>query len=81
MKNSDNANKNEMNYNKNERQRKQTDPQYQVRESVLFIGTQFSNLYLHRSLTGYFDFRVVVRNDALVRRLRSQRSRPCAVGR
>ena len=33
------------------------------------------------SLTGYFYFRRVVRNDSLVRRLRRQRSRPCAVGR
>jgi hypothetical protein len=33
------------------------------------------------SITGYFYFRRVVRNDSLVRRLRRQRSRPCAVGR
>ena len=33
------------------------------------------------SITGYFYFRRVVRNDSLVRRLRKQRSRPCAVGR
>ena len=32
-------------------------------------------------ITGYFYFRRVVRNDSLVRRLRRQRSRPCAVGR
>jgi hypothetical protein len=33
------------------------------------------------SITGYFYFRRVVRNDSLVRRLRRQCSRPCVVGR
>ena len=37
--------------------------------------------YFYFSITGYFYFRRVVRNDSLVRRLRRQRSRPCAVGR
>jgi hypothetical protein len=35
--------------------------------------------YSYFSLTGYFYFRRVVRNDSRVRRLRRQRSRPCAV--
>jgi len=39
----------------------------------------YSIFYL--SITGYFYFRRVVRNDSLVRRLRRQRSRTCAVGR
>ncbi len=38
-------------------------------------------LNFYFSLTGYFYFRRVVRNDSLVRRLRRQRSKPCAVGR
>ena len=33
------------------------------------------------SITGYFYFRRVVTNDSLVRRLRRQQSRPCAVAR
>jgi len=37
--------------------------------------------YFYFSITGYFYFRRVVRNDSLVRRLGRQRSRPCAVGR
>ena len=48
------------------------------------LSTRSYSSIFHRfyfSLTGYFYFRRVVRNNSLVRRLRRQRSRPCAVGR
>jgi hypothetical protein len=50
------------------------------REAALFVHVRPYFFYFYLSLTGYFYFRRVVRNDSLVRRLRRQRSRPCAVG-
>ncbi len=41
----------------------------------------YSSIFHRFYFSGYFYFRRVVRNDSLVRRLRRQRSRPCAVGR
>ena len=51
------------------------------REAALLVHIRPYFIYFYFSLTGYFYFRRVVRNDSLVCRLRSQRSRPCAVGR
>jgi hypothetical protein len=51
------------------------------REAALLVHIRPYFIYFYFSLTGYFYFRRVVRNDSLVRRLRRQRSRPCAVGR
>ena len=51
------------------------------RETALYSFIFVHIPYFYFSITGYFYFRRVVRNDSLVRRLRRQRSRPCAVGR
>ena len=51
------------------------------REAALLVHIRPYLIYFYFSLTGYFYFRRVVRNDSLVRQLRRQRSRPCAVGR
>ena len=51
------------------------------RETALYSFIFVHIPYFYFSITGYFYFRRVVRNDSFVRRLRRQRSRPCAVGR
>ncbi len=54
-------------------------------KSVKREAALYSFIFVHIpyffSITGHFYFRRVVRDDSLVRRLRRQRSRPCALGR